>query len=112
MKIENMEKAVKDRWKSKGDFIYQCITNDYQWDCPGSAAVWLYRFLTDLPLSRICCLTTSLTCYIFILHCFNPYINVFLFLLLAQSVIGFVAPDNPRRQRRGRSRGRRCNRRV
>lgn len=76
------------------------------------AVVWLYRFLTDLPLSRICCLTTSLTCYIFILHCFNPYINVFLFLLLAQSVIGFVAPDNPRRQRRGRSRGRRCNRRV
>ena len=76
------------------------------------AVVWLYRFLTDLPLWRICCLTTSLTCYIFILHCFNPYINVFLFLLLAQSVIGFVAPDNPRRQRRGRSRGRRCNRRV
>ena len=76
------------------------------------AVVWLYRFLTDLPLSRICCLTPSLTCYIFILHCFNPYINVFLFLLLAQSVIGFVAPDNPRRQRRGRSRGRRCNRRV
>lgn len=40
MKIENMEKAVKDRWKSKGDFIYQCITNDHQWDCPGSAAVY------------------------------------------------------------------------
>lgn len=40
MKIENMEKAVKDRWKSKGDFIYQCITNDHQWDCPSSAAVY------------------------------------------------------------------------
>lgn len=27
MKIENMEKAVKDRWKLKGGFIYECIAD-------------------------------------------------------------------------------------
>lgn len=74
------------------------------------AVSWLYHFLASLPVSRICCLTTGLTCFIFILNCYNPYLNTLLFLLLAQSMIGFAGPDESAPQRRARHRGRRDRR--
>lgn len=37
MKIENMRKKIREIGR-EGDFIYKCITNDDQLDCPGSAA--------------------------------------------------------------------------
>ena len=76
------------------------------------AVVWLYRFLAALPVPKLRCLTNAVTCFIFIVHCFNPYLNVLLFLMLAQNVIGFAAPDEPSRQWSGGSRGRRCDRRL
>ena len=39
MKIENMRKKIREIGR-EGDFIYKCITNDDQLDCPGSAAVY------------------------------------------------------------------------
>lgn len=39
MKIENMRKKIREIGRD-GDFIYKCITNDDQLDCPGSAAVY------------------------------------------------------------------------
>lgn len=64
------------------------------------AVLWLYRCLTSLPASKICCLTTILVCGVLVCLSLEPYYNGPLILLMIHSLYGIMAPDEGRRHTR------------